>query len=57
MVLTFLVPIHSSGEDGCVNRRFRLLIGLTPLSTQFRQNGLNFDRIVLGRSRELEGLL
>jgi hypothetical protein len=30
---------------------------LTPLSTQFRQNGLNFDRIVLGRSRELEGLL
>jgi hypothetical protein len=29
----------------------------TPLSTQFRQNGLNFDRIVLGRSHDLEGPL
>ena len=36
MVLTFLVPIHSSGEDGCVNRRFRLLIGLIDESVQWR---------------------
>ena len=36
MVLTFLVPIHSSGEDGCVNRRFRLLIGLIDENVYYR---------------------
>ena len=45
MVLTFLVPIHSSGEDGCVNRRFRLL---TPLSTQLAMLIEIFLGVILG---------
>jgi len=50
-------PIYVTWEIHFICYIISAILSLTPLSTQFRQNGLNFDRIVLGRSRELEGLL